>query len=209
MQRALFLAGVACLIVIAIVVFAANGTPPPVGDVGPGVGGPPPGAAGMLGVPGAPGRPMMRPMPLPGTVSSTMPPQPLVLMDNDRMKLSEDQRAKLDAFYRNREESQRELNEKTRAAIEALRDALLAVDSNDARIQELAKAAQKCEADAVAENLAAWKTIRSILNAEQFKMLIERMRIPQGPRTRRDGRVGPPPEGGAPPVPPPPGPAAD
>lgn len=107
----------------------------------------------------------------PGTVLMRVM-MPILAMDPG-LRLSQEQMDKLRLVFAKSEVAMAPLREKARKAMTAFRDAILADEYDANKVQELAAASAKAEADIAGAELDQWKQIRSILTTGQIKFMRE------------------------------------
>ncbi|MHB0997622.1 MAG: Spy/CpxP family protein refolding chaperone [Armatimonadota bacterium] len=158
---------------------------------GPGQGRP----GGPMGGPGGPGGFGGPPMFTCPSMVVMVPPSFALDGMAQGLKLSASQKSKLKGILTKSEKSIQPLREKASKATQALRTALMATKYDANKVKSLAAAAEKAEAAIVSANISTWSQIRSVLTADQIKMMQAPMR-PAGMRGPGGGQFGPPPSGG-------------
>ncbi len=138
-----------------------------------------------------PGPPPQRMMgPACPTSALMVPPPMFTERAPSILQLSEAQRIQLKDILTKAQESLKPLRESASKASGELRDAVMAPESDAAKVQSLKETAMKSEADVLNMEIGIWTKFKAVLNAEQLMMYTNLFR----PTPRQS----PPPVGGTP-----------
>jgi Spy/CpxP family protein refolding chaperone len=139
--------------------------------------------------------------------ATALNPPPAMLLDRaDSLNLPAETKDKLKAVLTKGSETLQPLRQKATEATRLVREATLADDFSEAKVKELAAAAEKAEQAVIDAEIGVWKDIRGVLSADQVKALREFMTGGMGMGIRRQDGPGAPGAGGPGPSTPPPAP---